>query len=220
MKNAHAVAAHNLVDLGKLYLELSTAFLECFAKEAAPNSCWQPLHERCCNKTCNSPFALVSGQKLFLRTRALASDAVAMENVRKQVPTFGIALGPQQSKGNFELPGIFLRVEGGQHTFEKSAPVLLWYFVEQCLQIVLQSVYDCVHCLSPKNVPDMATKLIQQHISLSVNSFVILQTMGRRFKIRFSFLWYDFWIGAFYDRTSKVLYICPLPMCVIKIWQE
>ncbi len=39
-------------------------------------------------------------------------------------------------------------------------------------------------------------------------------------KIKFQFLWYDFWIGAFYDRAHKVLYICPLPMCVIRISRE
>ena len=35
--------------------------------------------------------------------------------------------------------------------------------------------------------------------------------------VRLSFLWYDFWVGAFYDRANKALYFCPLPMCVIKI---
>ncbi len=38
-------------------------------------------------------------------------------------------------------------------------------------------------------------------------------------KVRFAFLWYDFWIGAYYDREKKVLYICPLPMCVFKIFR-
>ncbi len=36
-------------------------------------------------------------------------------------------------------------------------------------------------------------------------------------KITFSFLWYDFWVGWFYDRDKHILYICPLPMCVFKI---
>ena len=36
-------------------------------------------------------------------------------------------------------------------------------------------------------------------------------------KKHFFFAWYDFWVGAYYDRKNHVLYICPLPMCVIKI---
>jgi len=39
-------------------------------------------------------------------------------------------------------------------------------------------------------------------------------------KMQFQFLWYDFWVGAFYDRRQKALYICPLPMCVFKFWRE
>jgi len=38
-----------------------------------------------------------------------------------------------------------------------------------------------------------------------------------RLKISLHFLWFDFWVGAFFDRTKRTLYICPLPMCVIKI---
>ncbi len=35
--------------------------------------------------------------------------------------------------------------------------------------------------------------------------------------ISLSFAWYDFWVGWFYDRNNRVLYICLLPMFVIKI---
>jgi hypothetical protein len=36
-------------------------------------------------------------------------------------------------------------------------------------------------------------------------------------KIRVFLAWYDCWIGAYYDRKNKVLYICPLPMIVIEV---
>lgn len=36
-------------------------------------------------------------------------------------------------------------------------------------------------------------------------------------EITFYFAWYDFWIGFYYDTYNEALYICPLPMCVIRI---
>ena len=36
-----------------------------------------------------------------------------------------------------------------------------------------------------------------------------------RFSVKFA--WYDLWVGAYYDRLEKTLYICPLPMLVVRI---
>lgn len=33
--------------------------------------------------------------------------------------------------------------------------------------------------------------------------------------IKVEFLWYDFWVGAFWDRAKRKLYVCPLPCVVI-----
>jgi hypothetical protein len=38
-----------------------------------------------------------------------------------------------------------------------------------------------------------------------------------KYEVDFFFAWYDFWIGLYYDRFEEVLYICPLPMVVIRI---
>lgn len=34
------------------------------------------------------------------------------------------------------------------------------------------------------------------------------------------FAWYDGWIGYFYDRKSKVLYLAIIPMVILKIELE
>jgi len=35
--------------------------------------------------------------------------------------------------------------------------------------------------------------------------------------MRIFFAWYDCWIGWYFDRRTRALYICPLPMLVIQI---
>ncbi len=39
-----------------------------------------------------------------------------------------------------------------------------------------------------------------------------------RCKVKFA--WYDLWVGAYWDRTNKVLYVCPLPCCLFEFWYE
>ena len=41
--------------------------------------------------------------------------------------------------------------------------------------------------------------------------------MVQRFAVSAFFRWYDVWIGAYWDREAKVLYVCPVPMFGLKI---
>lgn len=36
-------------------------------------------------------------------------------------------------------------------------------------------------------------------------------------KIKLMFAWYDFWIGLFYDKSNRRLYIFPIPMFGVRI---
>jgi hypothetical protein len=36
-------------------------------------------------------------------------------------------------------------------------------------------------------------------------------------RVAFAFAWYDFWVGLYYDRERRILFVCPLPMCLITI---
>ncbi len=35
-------------------------------------------------------------------------------------------------------------------------------------------------------------------------------------RVQISFAWYDFWVGAYWDRKARALYICPLPTLVLR----
>ena len=40
-------------------------------------------------------------------------------------------------------------------------------------------------------------------------------------KFTIFFAWYDFWVGGFWDREKRILYICPLPTLVLKFdWTQ
>jgi len=36
-------------------------------------------------------------------------------------------------------------------------------------------------------------------------------------RIRAYFAWYDMWVGAYYDQEERILYVCLLPCCVIRL---
>jgi hypothetical protein len=36
-------------------------------------------------------------------------------------------------------------------------------------------------------------------------------------RVRLSFAWYDLWVGAYWDRRERVLYVCPLPCLLLTI---
>lgn len=36
-------------------------------------------------------------------------------------------------------------------------------------------------------------------------------------RVKLAIIFYDFWIGAFYDQKKRTLYICPLPCVVVQI---
>ena len=36
-------------------------------------------------------------------------------------------------------------------------------------------------------------------------------------RIRVFFAWYDMWVGAYWDRKKRILYVCPIPCLCIEI---
>lgn len=36
-------------------------------------------------------------------------------------------------------------------------------------------------------------------------------------KVQVFFAWYDLWVGAYWARTTRTLYVCPIPMLVIEL---
>ncbi len=36
-------------------------------------------------------------------------------------------------------------------------------------------------------------------------------------KVSVFFRWYDLWVGAYWDRATRTLYVCPLPTVGVKL---
>jgi hypothetical protein len=36
-------------------------------------------------------------------------------------------------------------------------------------------------------------------------------------KVRLNWKWYDLWVGAYWDRGKRTLYVCPLPTVVVEV---
>lgn len=41
----------------------------------------------------------------------------------------------------------------------------------------------------------------------------------RRWRVKPVFAWYDLWVGLFWDRHKRILYVFPLPMFGVKIYR-
>lgn len=35
--------------------------------------------------------------------------------------------------------------------------------------------------------------------------------------VRVRLAWYDMWVGAYWDRRARILYVCPLPMLLVEL---
>lgn len=46
---------------------------------------------------------------------------------------------------------------------------------------------------------------------------IVIGRYRPRWRVRPIFAWYDFWVGLFYDRAKRRLYVFPLPMVGIVI---
>lgn len=42
----------------------------------------------------------------------------------------------------------------------------------------------------------------------------------KKLNIKIFFAWFDFWIGFYWDRDDRILYVCPIPTIVFKFWRE
>lgn len=36
-------------------------------------------------------------------------------------------------------------------------------------------------------------------------------------RVRLFFRWYDLWVGAYFDRKGRSLYVCPLPTLGVRV---
>jgi hypothetical protein len=66
-------------------------------------------------------------------------------------------------------------------------------------------------------VSDFAWGWILGIVAATLTTRVWIYKVETKCRISFFFAWYDLWVGAFYDKHKKRLYVCPLPCCVFMI---
>jgi hypothetical protein len=43
---------------------------------------------------------------------------------------------------------------------------------------------------------------------------------SQRLRLRVHWIWFDFWIGLYYDAKKRVVWFAPFPMLMFRIWPE
>lgn len=49
---------------------------------------------------------------------------------------------------------------------------------------------------------------------------VILKTLKYVFRVKFSIVFSDFWVGIYFNQAMRSVYICLLPCLYVKVWRE
>jgi hypothetical protein len=90
-------------------------------------------------------------------------------------------------------------------------------FEYKFLDIMDDEMDDEWHPVAPKNVEEEIIDLLQDQY------WCFLIDQKDRISIRFKevkFLWYNSWIGFYWDRKKEILYFCPFPMIVFCFYLE
>ncbi len=64
--------------------------------------------------------------------------------------------------------------------------------------------------------------MILSYVALFMMSllWIVGAWLGPDSTVKFKFIWYDLWVGLYWDRNAEVLYACPFPCCVFSVRQK
>jgi len=86
--------------------------------------------------------------------------------------------------------------------------------VQPALLQPLREAMDCEDRRFEVPHPVPQPKFFQKNLP-SPGAYAIVHYMKH---IKCGLYWYDFWVGAYWDRRKRILYVCPFPMLCIELW--
>jgi hypothetical protein len=91
-----------------------------------------------------------------------------------------------------------IRFGGRAASFRSRSFMILFYFACYCAVVSTFMLIICICCIP----------------------IFLIHPPHQRIRWKIHWMWFDFWMGLYYDKRKEVIWFCPFPMLALRIWFE